>query len=204
MRSIDITNKKFGNLTAIKYAFSKKGFQYWLFKCDCGSEKVIKKYDVMHGLTISCGCYCKQSLKERATIHGLSKKRLYSIFCLIKSRCYNKKNKAFKNYGGRGIKMSEKWLNNVESFYSWAIQNGYKIGLTIDRIDNNGDYSPENCRWVDRNIQNRNRRNNIKYQLNGKEILLCEIPKKFKISYNTCYYLHRKGLLLNFLKTMGG
>lgn len=118
---------------------------------------------------------------------GLTKEEFDSLrgrYQLIKNRCYNKKNNHYYLYGGRGITMCNEWLNSCDEFYKWAIKNGFKKELTIDRIDNNGNYSPTNCRWVDYYIQSKNRRNIKTYEINGKYLTLTEISKKYKISFH--------------------
>lgn len=100
--------------------------------------------------------------------------RLYKIYYHMKSRCYNKNEKNYKQYGGRGITICDEWLNDFTAFYNWSIENGYRNDLSIDRIDNNKGYSPDNCRWANYKIQNRNRRGNKYYTINGKTCCLAE------------------------------
>ena len=108
--------------------------------------------------------------------------KLYAIYHAMKSRCYNNNNHAYDRYGGRGIKICDEWLNDYESFYSWSIQNGYREGLSIDRINNNGNYSPDNCRWTTTYYQNRNRRSNHLITVNGETGLLFDIARKYGVS----------------------
>lgn len=164
----DITGQKFGRLTAINYAGDRK----WLFKCDCGKEKIIRTNDVKSGRTQSCGCYGREKINEACTTHNMSKTRLYSVYASMKQRCFNEKVAEYKNYGGRGIKICDEWLgkNGFENFYNWAMQNGYdesaKRGeCTIDRENNDGNYCPENCRWVTQDVQAGNKRK--------PELLIC-------------------------------
>lgn len=100
--------------------------------------------------------------------HGLANTKLYKSWQRMKVRCYNKNYSHYKDYGGRGIVVCDEWLHDVVSFYNWAIDNGYQEGLTLDRIDVNGNYEPGNCRWITNDEQQNNRRNNIKITYNGK------------------------------------
>ena len=151
--------RRYGKLTVIAYDKSVKENLYFICKCDCGNIKSIQKSGLVRGVVISCGC----NLIERNTKHNLSRTRLYRVFSDMKSRCYNKNSKDYKNYGARGIKICDEWLNDFTAFNKWAYENGYdenapKMACTIDRINNDLGYSPENCRWVDIATQNRNKR----------------------------------------------
>lgn len=121
--------------------------------------------------------------------HNLCQTRIYGIYYAIKKRCYNKNCDAYKNYGGRGIAMCTEWENSFMAFYNWAMLNGYKDDLTIDRIDVNGNYEPTNCRWVSRKIQNRNTRKNISITYNNKTQLMSDWSKEMNIPIGT---LHRR------------
>lgn len=134
---------------------SKHKRRYSLYKCYCGNEFKAATQDVKRKDTTNCGCRKK---KGTNTTHNLSKSRIYSIWCNMKSRVLNKNNQRFLDYGDRGIIICSDWINDFMSFYNWAINNGYKEGLTIDRENNDGNYEPSNCRWVTDYIQNRNKR----------------------------------------------
>jgi hypothetical protein len=169
---IDITGQKFNRLTAIEPVYKgKNSVWYWKFKCDCGNEKVCNSVEVRRGKTKSCSCLALERNKDgRYTRkHGLSDSRLYSIHSGMKGRCYRKTHSNYKYYGGRGIKICDEWLgkDGFIHFYEWAINNGYKKGLTIDRIDVNKGYSPDNCRWTTRLKQCNNKRNNCYVTFNG-------------------------------------
>ena len=105
------------------------------------------------------------------------------------TRCYNSNNIAYKYYGGRGINIDAEWIgvNGFQSFYDWSISNGYKKGLTIDRIDNNGNYCPDNCRWVSMQVQSNNKRNNVRYEVDGESLTIAQIAKKMGVSYHSIY-----------------
>lgn len=162
----DIIGKRFGRLTVIKLDHIKRtsrNFYYYLCKCDCGNDYIVLKSSLLNGLTRSCGCYNTEirieQCKKRAK-HNLTNSRIYGIWCKMKNRCYCKTLKVYANYGKRGITLCEEWKNDFKSFYNWAMKNGYKDSLSIDRINVNGNYEPNNCRWVDAKTQQRNRRNN--------------------------------------------
>jgi predicted nucleic acid-binding Zn-ribbon protein len=139
---------------------SKERRRYGLYKCGfCGTEFKANTQSILSGNTTSCGCYKKRRIKETNTKHGLHSNKLYNIWGEIKRRTLNPKHKNYNDYGGRGITICEEWLD-VQNFYDWAMSNGYEEnkGLSIDRIDNDGNYSPENCRWVTQTVQTRNQR----------------------------------------------
>lgn len=154
----DLKNQRFGKLVAVEYAGYKNGRTYWLCKCDCGNTKTIMAHSLKSGKTQSCGCIHKRQLIDRNKKHNMSKLKLYNRWKTIKARCYNPKVQAYKNYGGRGITMCDEWKNDFQLFYKWAINNGYQENLTIDRINNNGNYEPNNCRWTTMAEQNKNKR----------------------------------------------
>ena len=140
---------------------SNQKSHYGIFKCGlCGSEFKTVLNSVKIGDTKSCGCYSKRRTSETHKTHGLGSTKLYNIWTKMKDRILNPKNKAYTDYGGRGITICDEWKNDFMSFYNWAMSNGYEEnkGLSIDRIDNDGNYCPENCRWTTQTIQARNQR----------------------------------------------
>ena len=163
---IDLTGEKFGHLTVVKRTEDKvlsSGVKkaQWLCQCDCGKQKSIIGESIRNGTTKSCGCHRGDSLVLYSTKHGKRYERIYDIFCGIKKRCYNENCINFKNYGGRGIEICDEWLNDFQRFYDWSIEHGYNDTLTIDRIDNDGNYEPSNCQWITKSENTRKR--NIEY-----------------------------------------
>lgn len=188
----DLTNKKFGRLTVLETCGKKRNNMLWLCKCDCGNEtKVIGTY-LINGNVKSCGCLFKEIQSKGNPKHNLYNTRIYKIWRGIKDRCYNEKHVAYKRYGGRGIKMCDDWKNDVVKFNEWAINNGYNDNLTIDRIDNNGDYEPNNCRWATKEEQQNNTRKNKFYEYNGELLTLSQISRKYNISDSTLYHRLKK------------
>ena len=190
MKTIDLTGKRFGRLTVVEFAFKKNKRKYWLCKCDCGNYKAIQSPHLTSGHTQSCGCLHKEKAKQLLTKHGKYYSRLYSIWVDIKDRCCNPKNQAYKNYGGRGINIWSEWLdkeNGFMNFYNWAMANGYNDGLTIERIDNDGNYSTDNCRWATVKEQANNRRSNVLVTHNGKTQTMKEWAHDVGIPYKAVW-----------------
>lgn len=171
MRALDLAGRKFGRLTAIEKVGKQNGHITWRCKCDCGNEAVVQGTALKNGYTQSCGCLWKEAVSEYRhgdrrrkavgkahTTHGMSNKRIYRIWQAMRNRCGNPNKPDYKYYGGRGISVCEEWKNSFEPFYKWAMSNGYNDTLTIDRIDVNGNYEPNNCRWVTMAEQNKNKR----------------------------------------------
>lgn len=182
--------QKYNKLTIIELNHinnykDKKGIirhrEYYKCLCDCGIYIITEKSQITTGHTKSCGCLKKVSRVKRNDFHGLSKTKLYYIWGTIKDRCYRTKSIDYKNYGGRGITVYQKWQDNFVNFYNWAINSGYKDGLTIERIDVNGNYEPNNCTWIKNELQSHNRRNNHYLTYNGKTQILSEWAKEMNL-----------------------
>lgn len=202
-----VAGQKFNHLTVIKLdhvearvfnsKYGKSGkrtlhLEYYLCKCDCGNETVVEKSHLRKKVdaTESCGCIA-------GTHHMSNNNRIYDIWTGMRKRCFgrNKMDADYKNYQGRGITMCWEWANDFTSFYNWALQNGYKEDLTIDRIDNNGNYEPSNCRWATKEEQSQNRRGVYKLFYNGKNMFVSEISKATGLKHETILKrYHRYGL----------
>ncbi len=173
----DLTGQRFGRLTVLEFVPTAGKHSFWKCKCDCGNVKNIRSDVLLEGKTISCGCEKKK--QDRINLvknhsHKQSGKRIYYEWQGMKGRCYNSNNERYDSYGGRGIKMCDEWKNDFQAFYDWAMLNGYADDLSIDRIDNSGDYEPSNCRWTDNFTQSRNRRSNIIVDYNGEKMCLTD------------------------------
>ena len=157
--------KKFGRLTVLEELSERKnGGKVYKCVCECGKYIDVRGAFLRNGQTKSCGCL----MIDTNTKHSKYGTRIYNIYYGIIQRCYNTNAKDhYPHYGGRGIIMCDEWKHDFMSFYDWAISHGYKEGLTIDRIDNNGNYEPSNCRWVTVYEQNKNRSNSILVHYNN-------------------------------------
>lgn len=146
----------------------------WKCLCECGKTCFIDTKSLTTGKTTSCGCYRSEQWHKRITTHGESRSKLYYVWNDMKSRCTDCNSLPFKDYGGRGIRVCDEWLNSYAKFSEWAKENGYACGLTLDRMDVNGDYEPSNCRWVSMKVQGNNKRTNRVISFNGESHTLTE------------------------------
>jgi hypothetical protein len=175
---------KRGRLTIIKENLQKKenGIRYVDVLCDCGIQKTIRLSNYKHGNTWSCGCLNIENVKISNTKHSQSRDYLYKRWDNIKKRCFYKKGKDYLKYGAKGITMCDEWKNDYTKFRDWALANGYKPELQIDRINNNGNYQPNNCRWVTTRQNINNRSNTIYLVYNGKKDSLMNWARFLKVN----------------------
>lgn len=188
------TGDVFGRLKVIGFSRKNKhGQSLWLCKCACGNEKEILAGSLNSKNTSSCGCLKKEQMVARNTKHGLSldasgkKKRIYNIWSRMRQRCSDAKCSDFKIYGGRGIKVCTSW-ESFEYFCQWALSNGYSKDLTIERKDNLKGYSPENCIWIPRNDQAKNKRNNHRITFSGETKILADWCRQFHVESSLLRY----------------
>ena len=195
MKDNEMIGRRFGRLVVLYQCdnyFSPSGSSHKRFvcKCDCGVEKTVLKEHLTSGRTRSCGCW-RVEVGQKQT-HGEIHTRLYKIWGNMLNRCSNPNNPVWYNYGGRGIFVCDEW-KQYEGFRDWANNSGYNDNLSIDRIDNNKGYSPDNCRWVDANIQNNNRRNNCYIEYKGEIRTISEWAAILNIEYHTLYNRIKRG-----------
>jgi hypothetical protein len=180
----------FGELTLLREVdpwtngkdFKRRG----IFICSCGKEKEIDLNNVKRGLSTSCGCVGRKRIANLNKTHGMSKSRIYGIYYGMKDRCLNEADVNYPNYGGRGVKICDRWLESFENFYADMI-GSYAPKLSLDRIDVNGNYEKNNCRWATRLMQANNRRNSPKTNINGEDITLAEFAAEMGIKYHYVY-----------------
>jgi hypothetical protein len=184
----DLTGKVYGNLEVLYLVgIGKGGHSKWLCKCNaCGGTKEVEGRHLDDGSYKSCGCM------QRYYRHHMTDTRIYAIWCTMKARCNRPSSHKYKSYGGRGIKVCEEW-KNFEPFYDWAMKNGYAEDLSIDRIDNDGNYEPSNCRWVTSKMQANNTRQNCKITFNGETHTLKEWSEITGITYSALSHRKARG-----------
>lgn len=167
----NLEGQKFGRWTVLKQNLdtNSKHMYSWICRCDCGNIGIVSTYSLLHKTSTSCGCYHKELCIKQNTTHKMSKKRIYRLYYNIRNRCCSLNNKRYKDYGGRGIKVCDEWLGEkgFENFYKWSLENNYADNLTIDRINNDGNYEPNNCRWVTKDVQYTNKRSSLFFELFG-------------------------------------
>ena len=196
MPTIPMIGKRFGRLTVVAEGEKPKGRRqaHWICRCDCGTVTApVDGSSLRKGHTKSCGCYKRDLTIERNTRHGLSNTRIHRIWAGMKDRCYNPNTPKYSRYGARGIRVCDEWLNSLEAFYEWAMANGYADNLTIDRIDNDGNYCPENCRWSTNEDQCNNRGHHIFLEINGETKTVAQWAKETGIGYRTIHARYNRG-----------
>jgi hypothetical protein len=189
MKKLQLIGMKFGHLLVESEAETKRHPKgtiiQWNCICDCGNIRIVSTGKLTQGRQVSCGCYNREqvykAISKAKTTHGLSKHRLYAVWNSMKHRCYNPKNSAYERYGGRGIYVCDRWKESFRNFL-YDMEKFFQEGLTIERINNNGPYSPDNCKWIPLNDQTKNRRSTIYLELNGKKICLTDWADSLGIS----------------------
>ena len=200
---LDLTGQRFGKLTVIKFSkdvqSGNRKRKYWLCRCDCGNIKEVRTDCLTSGNVKSCGCLHIENSYKNLTDkyqfkakYQIQNKRLYCIWYGMKQRCCNSENENYPRYGGRGITICNEWLN-FDNFAKWALNNGYADNLSIDRINNDGDYKHNNCRWTDNKEQCINRITNIKVKYKNKEITLIELSEITNIPHKTLLERYHRG-----------
>lgn len=195
---IDLRGQRFGRLRVIELDSSrelnsKRYRTKWICVCDCGKETIVASDKLRSGHTKSCGCLRGEATGLLLRTHGLTYHPLYSIWCGIKQRCYQPNHEHYHCYGGRGIQMCDSWKIDFVSFYEWAISSGWSKGLTIDRIDVDGNYCPENCRLADIETQANNKRNTRYITAFGKTMSLSQWSREYAIPIKTLSYRLNSG-----------
>ena len=197
---INEEGKRYGKLTVIKRnGSSKDGKAMWLCKCDCGGYVTTIGKSLRNGDCTSCGCHRREVLKKRGKAnlkHGDTNNRLYNIWRGIKKRCRLETNCSYKWYGAKGIDVCDDWYDSYENFRDWSLENGYKEGLTIDRIDVDGDYEPNNCRWVDWITQENNRNNTVYVDYKGKTYPRAILADKLGVTNQALLYRQKNNIPL--------
>jgi hypothetical protein len=190
----DMIGKRFGRLTIIKMLEDgDTNHCKFLCSCDCGGVTVASLANLKRGHTKSCGCLQKEMTSKANMRHGDANTSLWRRYKHMQWRCSNPNSPDYKNYGGRGIKVSREW-DTYEKFKAWALLNGYRDDLTIDRIDVNGDYEPSNCRWITLEQQQSNRRDSVFIMFNGEQKTVSQWARIIGVNPNKIYYLKRKGI----------
>ena len=180
----NLVGQRFGRLVVLedtKIMVPKRTQTYQKCLCDCGNIVIVPKSYLKSEHTRSCGCW----VKEMHTTHGLSQSRIYKVYSGMKKRCYDKNHKLYNRYGGRGITVCDEWAKDFMNFYNWSMVNGYQDNLTIDRIDNDKGYSPDNCRWVTMLEQAQNTSKNVNITYKGKTQTISAWSRETGIPQNT-------------------
>lgn len=203
---IDLTGQRFGRWTIIgraptRHTKSGSRIPMWNCVCDCGVKREVRAQHLKSGATKSCGCLKSEINSEQIKkvtedkvkrTGGHSREPLYNVWNAIRQRCHNKNHKAYAGYGARGITMCDEWLNDYMAFKSWMVQNGYKKGLTVDRLDNSGPYAPWNCRLATQKQQQNNKTINIVLTMKGETHTLKEWAESLDVNYLKAWKLYRK------------
>lgn len=199
MTTYEMFGKRFGRLTVTGIADPVRGFGPWVCECDCGKVTTAKTAVLNNGTKQSCGCYQRDRASEANRTHGRTYTRAHGVWMNMRARCSNPKNTEYHNYGGRGIKVCERWDRSFENFL--ADMGECPPGLTIERNDNNGNYEPGNCRWATYREQGRNKRNNCHITFRGRTMILADWARELGVDPGT---LRREWLRDGTLKRLEG
>lgn len=191
IKTIDLTDQRFGRLVVTKLGEQKvlpsgQKMRTWVCTCDCGNTVTVYQQHLRRGDTKSCGCYRLENSTNIHTTHGETKTRLYKTWDMMRQRCFNPNDHSYRYYGAKGITICEEW-NDFLAFKQWALENGYKDNLTIDRIDVYGNYEPSNCRWSDSYTQANNKTTSRYLEYNGKKQTITQWAKELNIPMETLY-----------------
>lgn len=186
-------NQRFDRLVTVERVFETtvkgKKWDAWVCKCDCGNYKIIRAANLLNGMSRSCGCLLTELGESRRDNSDKTRirRKLKSVWSTMKYRCLNAKCSRYKDYGGRGIFVCREWINSFDTFYRWALLNGYKDGLSIDRIDNDKGYYPDNCRWADAKTQTNNRSWCYHVEWQGKKWNVIDFSKNIGIKRSSVF-----------------
>lgn len=190
----DLSGKKFNRIKIIEFSHSEKGNSVWKCQCDCGKIFYCQARMFKHEKTKSCGCLKKEKWKKRITTHGMAYSPEYIVWNNMKNRCNNKNHTSYNLYGGRKIKICERWINSFENFFE---DMGHRPkNHTLERIDNDGDYTPDNCKWATRKKQNMNKSDNHLITFNNNTQTLGEWADEIGIKYTTLFARIKRGWAL--------
>ena len=182
----NLIDQRFGKIVVVeRLPMNAHHEAEWKCMCDCGNEHISTSYNLTHGATTKCKKCKIELIAQKNTTHGQQPRKMFNAYVNMKTRCYNPNYHLYKNYGGKGIKICDEWLgkNGFINFREWSFKNGYKDELSIDRINNNGNYEPNNCRWVTMREQQNNRTNNHLVTIEGKTQTLAEWCRYYGIKY---------------------
>ena len=199
----NLVGRKFGRLRAVAFNhMDKKGNSYWLCECKCGNSSIVRRGHLLSGDATSCGCKLIDFNKKNHTAHGMTNESIYKSWYSMKHRCNNPNAANYSGYGGRGITVCDEW-NDFDNFYEWSISHGYRPGLSIDRINNNDGYYPENCRWATSSEQANNKRDTIFVTYNGQTHSIAEWARLFNVVYSTLSRRINRGVMRDFEEYFG-
>lgn len=188
-KRIDLTGQHLGRWTVIEYVGNTRTVAWWKCRCDCGTVRIVNGRRLRDGTSKSCGCLRRELMSK----HGASNTRLYGIWTNMKGRCNNPNAEGYKDYGGRGIQVCKEWAHDFSVFQEWAMSHGYQETLSIDRVDVDGNYCPENCRWASMKEQQNNKRTNVFCEIDGETMTLAQWAEYANLPKYEIYDRWRRG-----------